>query len=420
MYNRYSLHRTRCSRTFREWEKTLRSQIIAGLVALASISSILFAGPNLASATEPRPTCNAGGQPVFNDPFGTKQEKFEVLDFIMDCIYASKAGSDIYVTSPHWEIVRLSRALIWADEHDRNVRVIVPMNLWHEEAVELLREHLGTDVSKRSYIKFCKNACLAVSKDGHTHGKTYLFSDSGGNQNITTTTSMNPTPRQSQIRYNDLVAITNPVIYDKTREYFRLMKFDKPADFPAVVSTDDYEMWYMPTTDPDRPDFYSGLLNGTRCETSQAAGRNGRTVVNWAAPQLLNSVHLAERAVQMHERGCKLRVLLTLDNSGRKMLWKLRRGGVNVRYLWSQEHPVLNHQKNLIISGTHRGEVVNTVYTGTRNAVDSQSTTDNTMLRIKNDESFTDTYRQRFRQMWSTATELTGDAIQAYVASQQV
>lgn len=395
--------------------RSLFCKVLAAFLLIALVG----AAPTNAIETAKKPSCAVTDRPVFNDPAGNKAEQFKIMTYVKQCVRASRKGSYISIATPHYESIPLSKALVWADRNGRHVRVILTQNDWRRTAVKMLRKQLGTDTSRRSYLKLCKGSCVTDLRDGSMHNKLFMFSAPGNEQHVTMISSINPNATQSNSRYNDLYAVTNKTIYKSTVSYFRQMKYNQPAKFPAVVTTKKYEMWYMPTFDQKRPDFYQQRLNQIRCDTARSAGRNGKTVVRWMAPQLRNVPELAERAVQMVERGCKLSILLPLNKTGPRILWKLLRGDVKVRYHWPVNDRYLNHSKVLVISGTYRGDVVDTVYTGTRNPVDSQEVTDNTMLRIKDNKGVAEAYSRRFYQIWKTAHPLTKKSIKAYAASQE-
>ena len=104
---------------------------------------------------------------VFNDPTGTPEEQFRIVDHVVQLIDNSPTGSFIRLATMTVN-ARTVDALISARQRGVNVRVILPNQMIGKPSPSRLTAETGTNTRAGSYVFYCRNACYRDGKPGFT------------------------------------------------------------------------------------------------------------------------------------------------------------------------------------------------------------------------------------------------------------
>ena len=177
--------------------------------------------------TPPKPTFvpTAGG--LFNNPFGSRSAKHRISKRIEDAINATPTGETIRLAMYSFGRPQSLKAVLAA--HNRGVRMQVVLND-HDLTSEIvrLRQVLGTDATKPSFVTVCVDGCRMNT--GNQHMKFVAFSKTGATEKALMVTSGNLTGAAGAWQWNDMLTVLDrPTLYRYFTEIFDELAQDRPA-----------------------------------------------------------------------------------------------------------------------------------------------------------------------------------------------
>lgn len=290
---------------------TPRPIAVAGIV----ITALLTATP-AAPASTPTPCQDAPERAVttgavFNNP--AAGDGTPIIEQICGLVKQAPAGSLIQIA--HFVISGTTGAdfvAVLTDAHRRGVDVRVVLDGWQvtNPAVAALRAELGTDQSARSWL----HVCTGLSPEGNTaacigtkgqHNKFYLFSETGGRENVVLQSSANFTDLNATTYWNNATTITgNEELYAAYGAYF--------GDLAAERRTDDYDHTITTTTRTGTvaASFFPRAEGDPITELLDDVSCGPRTVLRvgmseWDAYR----VAIAERLAELAGQGCEVAIV---------------------------------------------------------------------------------------------------------------
>ncbi len=316
----------------------------------------------------------------FNEPRDPAQSH-TINRYIRNAIANSPAGSQIRLVTWNFSNALYVNDIIAAHKRGVSVRIIMANGLAEAQGAgsyyPRTRAALAKGNKKRSedmtsWFRTCKNSCRG--REGIQHGKFFMFSRTGGRNNVVMSTSANLTDAAADVQWNDLLTIVNrPVTWANYTKIFKQMSRDKPIK-RAFYSFEDgrYQGWFFPNMGKLRNYNVMRLLDKVKCKgVVGEAGKNGRTVIRVSQAVFNGKIGTAVsgKLKALAERGCNIRLVYgVLNNNARDNLKGIARktiledinGDLYVdRYI---------HMKALTISGNFDGKrSAHVVYQGSAN-----------------------------------------------------
>ena len=335
---------------------------------------------------------------VFNDPTGKVADQYRIIQAVVHDINGTPRGEDIRIATLAIEARSVVDALTAAHRCGVHVRVLVPGRAWDDNAVVSLRNALGTDRSRSSWITRCDGSCTSDGDAGIMHVKSYLFSEVRGVRDVTIYSSGNLTQGQARTRWNDAYQLVgNPDVYSSATRFFDSMTRNTRTSFPRLTKADGYWQYYFPSG----RNFHLDVLDATRCHLA-----SGATKIDFVA-SIWKEADVAEKLADLRDAGCDIRVVVSLDKVEQPVLHALRARGVPT-HVQSADGPVgSTHSKYIAIRGEHDGYIVRTVYCGSLNVSGfSVGTANNNMFRIVDDRTAYAAYDREFDRLWDDSRPL--------------
>lgn len=331
------------------------------------------------------PTQNASNwQPKtgvrFNEPRQAKKSH-KINRYIRQAIANSPKGSQIRLVTWNYSNALYVNDIIAAHKRGVSVRIIManglaqsqgPGSYYPRTRDALAKGNKKRDADMTSWFRTCKNSCRG--KEGIQHGKFFMFSRTGGVNNVVMSTSANLTDAAAYVQWNDLLTVADrQVTWDNYTKIFKQMSRDKPVK-KAFYRFEDgpYEGWFFPNMGKLRNYNVMRLLDKVKCKGAVGqAGKNGRTVIRVSQAVFNGKIGTAVSAKLkgLKERGCNIKLVYgVLNNNARDNLANIPRktiledtngDGYVDRYI---------HMKALTISGNFDGKrSSHVVYQGSAN-----------------------------------------------------
>lgn len=343
---------------------------------------------------------------TFNNPWGDMAAKERLLTKITRTIQSAHKGSTIRIAAYSNDRKDATDAMIAAHKRGVNVQVLLNDN-WTSYQTKRLRRVLGTDISKRSFLRICVNSCRG--KRGNLHSKFYLFNHAGQARDIVMFGSANLTGFAAKTQWNDLYSTSDrKALHGFFVDVFNQMKRDRPVRHPFISKTiGDFTINVYPrynTTQADDP--IMARLNGVRCKDyANGAGIAGRTMIriNMYGWNGTRGVYLARKVAELSRHGCNIQVLES--SAGGKVVEILARNGVLIKTPDADRNnngtvDVFTHDKWMILGGRIRTKSGWHVWTGSQNWSDRSLNGDEINVHIHRRGVFYG-YRKNFEHIWN-------------------
>ncbi|WP_447193547.1 phospholipase D-like domain-containing protein [Streptomyces hebeiensis] len=356
---------------------------------------------------------------IFNDPAGTATAQNRIRDHVISLIQGAPAGSSITLSLYTFTDNDVRTALVAANDRGVGVRAILDHKSRESRTpggeYENLAAKLGTDRTKKSWVMTCPQtrSCIGnrtIGQAAINHNKFFLFSSTGGADDVVVQTSANMTGVQRTDLFNNAVTLVDSGLYANYLAYFADQeKYGTSGDglasyykTPSSPTDAAYKTYFFPrqessgkayNTDP-ATDTVKLILDNVTCSSSQP------TEVRMAA-NLFYRDHIATKLVAMADAGCK--VYLAADgnpNGGREGVPSMGRtvesivSGKLTQRVACWENPPAGrtaniglHSKYLLVKGVYAG-VANEkiVFTGSHNySWQALRSNDETLLKINDD-----------------------------------
>ncbi|MFD7121321.1 phospholipase D-like domain-containing protein [Streptomyces sp. NPDC059922] len=369
---------------------------------------------------------------IFNDPAGTTAQRDRIRNHVVSLIDGSPAGSSIGLSLYTFTDDSVRKALIAAKERGVAVRALLDYKS-HETVTaggeyENLAAALGTDRARPSWVMSCPSnrSCVGnrtIGSRAINHNKFFLFSRTGGAENVVVQTSANMTGTQRTDLFNNAVTIADPGLYDNYAAYFSdQLRYGAAGPglatyyrTPSSATDPAYKTYFFPRRETSGTDYRKDpatdtvklLLDKVACSSTR------HSEVRMAA-NLFYRDQIASKLVAMKKAGCL--VYLAGDgnpNGGGTGVPSLGRtvtslvSGKLTRRVECWEDPPTSgapkiglHSKYVLVKGTYEG-VANKkiVWTGSHNySWQALRSNDETLLKI-DDAVIHDQYKANHDQL---------------------
>jgi hypothetical protein len=224
---------------------------LASLVGLALLAVAPVATAPVSGGVAATPAAT-GGAPdsytpvtgaLFNNPLGNEAQQRTLFTHIIRTINSVPDRGTIRIAVFSFADKRAADALLNAYHRGVHVKLIFSgSNIY--PPMTRLRNAIGKDPSKDSFVVFCDKSCRGTG--GQMHAKFFAFSSAGDARNITMVGSNNMTKHNSHDQWSDLYTVANGGrYYWAFRPWFRELKFDQPVENPYItrdVGTNDVDI----------------------------------------------------------------------------------------------------------------------------------------------------------------------------------
>lgn len=372
------------------------------VLALAAAVGLLAASPAPAGADSTAVTTTA----TFNDPSGDAAAQDRVRDHIIGLIDQTPAGATITAGLYTFTDDTVTDALGNAKNRGVNVRVVVDNTSVTMTGGEYTRlvARLGTDRAQGSWVFACPagRGCIGSRQlpgdpDGAiNHNKFWLFSNTGGANDVVVQTSANMTGVQRTDLFNNAVTIVDAGLYGIYQDYFAdLLAYGSSTSglshYYKTPASGAYKAYFFPrkeaagtTYDNDAStDTVKLILDNVSCA--------GGTQIRMAA-NLFTRDEVATKLVALKNAGCS--VILAHDGAPGSMsagVESIVSGKLTQRVQCYEDRgtgvaKAGLHSKYLLIEGTYDGVAGRKlVWTGSHNyTYPALRANDETLLKIDN------------------------------------
>jgi len=402
------------------------SLAVSGLLAIvgALVASVLTGVAPVGAAAEP-----ASSAPVsasvsarakvghfvppaganFNNPLGTPTQQRKLLQQVIRTVNSAPAGSTIRMAVFSFGDPQTADALLAAHARGVNVKLVFAgENVY--PAMARLRNAIGTDTSKGSFVVICQNSCRG--EKGQMHAKYFAFTAAGSARWITMVGSVNLTQNNAQNQWNDLYTRVDDRPYFRAYgRWFGQLKDDEPVSTPYLrkaTATADIRM--TPVDLKTVPDPIADALSRIRCQVTMGELDPESPTPDEVVPTALYiNTHawneergkaIARQVVGLRSQGCDVRVFYG-TGFGAAVRSILGNNGVELRQ--GEHKGIRTHQKVMMVDGAF-GDELDTVraWTGSQNWSDRAANRDDLIVRI-DDEAEAQRYVDRFLWMWDHA-----------------
>ncbi|WMX46678.1 phospholipase D-like domain-containing protein [Streptomyces roseicoloratus] len=372
------------------------------LLALAAAVGLL-AVPSPAGAAEAPVTTTA----TFNDPSGDATAQNRVRDHIVDLIGRAPAGSTI--TAGLYTITddTVTDALGAAKTRGVDVRVIVDHTSVTMSGGEYdrLAARLGTDRTQGSWVFACPagRGCIGSRQlpgdaDGAiNHNKFWLFSSTGGADDVVVQTSANMTGVQRTDLFNNAVTIVDSGLYGIYQAYFADLLHHGSSTSglshyyrTPASGTGPYKAYFFPRKEASGTSYDNDASTDTvKLILDNVGCAGGATQIRMAA-NLFTRDEVASKLVSLKNAGCS--VILAHDGAPGSMgagVESVISGKLTQRVQCHEDRgtgvaKAGLHSKYLLIEGTYDGVTGRKlVWTGSHNYTNpALRANDETLLKI--------------------------------------
>jgi phosphatidylserine/phosphatidylglycerophosphate/cardiolipin synthase-like enzyme len=295
--------------------------------------------------------------PVFNDPHGGTGAQSAISTQIGKLIDATPRGAVIYVAMYHFSARDLAAKLVRANRRQVQVRVVLDHESTGFTAYTTLRNGLGGDTKKPSWVIVCGTGRGCIGPQ-FNHNKFFLFSTTTGSKKVVVQTSANATYASRDLQWNDALTVKNADVYAGYRDYFYdLATRRQRPDYHRVVQAGSYRLDFFPWSSGDP---VSTALDSVSC----AGGTRIRLMLDY-----FTWSPVAQRLWSLDDQGCQVQIFFShVGTTVARDLLKQggRNSGPEVRYL-PDHGQVYAHSKYLLIDGRYQGTPQKIVFTGSNN-----------------------------------------------------
>lgn len=359
---------------------------------------------------------------TFNDPAGDSAAQSRVRDHILGLIDQAPAGSSITAGLYTFTEDTVTDALHAAKTRGVDVKVIVDHTSTTMSGGEYTRlaERLGTDRTQGSWVFACPagRGCIGTRKlpndpDGAiNHNKFFLFSSTGGANDVVVQTSANMTNVQRTDLFNNAVTIVDSGLYAIYRAYWAdLLAYGTSSTglshYYKTPESGPYKTYFFPRKEAAGTTFDNDASTDTIKLILDNVSCSGGTQVRMAA-NLFTRDEVATKLVALKNAGCS--VILAHDGAAESMssgVESIISGKLTKRVECQEDRgtgvaKVGLHSKYLLVEGTYNGTSGRKlVFTGSHNyTYPALRANDETLLKI-DDAALYDQYRANHDRLMS-------------------
>jgi phosphatidylserine/phosphatidylglycerophosphate/cardiolipin synthase-like enzyme len=358
--------------------------------------------PAAETPADPDAADQSPGRPLFNDPFGTLEQRYALIRHIDSRIDTAPEGATVRLAAYSFAMPSTAQSLIRAYRRGVEVRVVVDDHSGGWRSVRTLRRALGSDTGARSFVQVCRASCRGGG--GNQHSKFVTITRSGRAEDVVMVGSMNFTTYAASRQWQDLYTVAGDAeVYEQFRHIFDEMVRDRPQEPLRLAATEQGFATDVSPVAASGRDPLLRRLGRVECRgATGGTGDHGRTVVRismhaWNGER---GIRLAHRVARLAREGCDVRVLAGIG-FGPRVTKVLRGGGVGYRD--SGRHGRHTHEKLMFLSG-HFGDRTDAsyVWTGSHNWSDRSLRNDEVILRVSGRRQV-EAYHANFARIWNLA-----------------
>lgn len=398
-----------------------RSAALRGAAAVLSLVATLLVGGATPAAALDKPVV---GGPVFNNPLGTSAQREAIFTQLLRLIEATPPGAEIRGSVYELDDRDVADALLAAHRRGVAVRLVVDDSTYVDAngdeyanpSYRALRAGLGTRDTARSWIVVCddrfedpdgvddvQRGCLSVAPPppAYNHNKFFTFSRTGpfddgtSYSKVVFQTSSNLSDWYKTESFNDAVTFADSAVYDGYVRYHDRLRYGRTlaaGDNRAYFSTPSgsaYRASFFPRGDTSyhnpATDNVVQALDGVRCGYTDADGARRVSDIRIVMYSFYRSrVQVADKLAELRGRGCWIDLLYAESDS--TVTAKLTAAGIQHRRCRIPNGPGIDvrpHNKQILIDGSHDGDLTPRVYTGSANLTGSSlRSADDAFVRI--------------------------------------
>jgi phosphatidylserine/phosphatidylglycerophosphate/cardiolipin synthase-like enzyme len=347
--------------------------------------------------------------PTFNTPTGTPAQQRKLLRQVIHTTNSAPSGSTIRMAVFSFGDPQTADALLAAYRRGVIVKLVFAgENVY--PAMARLRDAIGTDTAKPSFVVICQNSCRG--EKGQMHAKYFSFTRSGAAKWITMVGSVNLTQFNALDQWNDLYTRVDDRQYFRAYgRWFGQLKDDEPVAkeyLHKATATTDIRITPVDLTVDSDP--ITDALGKVRCEVTMGEiDPDSKTPDEVVATHVYISTHawneergkrIARQVVGLRQAGCQVEVFYG-TGMGAAVRSILENNDVELRK--GTHQGIRTHQKVLVVDGAF-GDDLDTerAWTGSQNWSDRAANRDDLIVQI-NDEAEAQRYVDRFLWMWEHA-----------------
>ncbi|WP_193611473.1 phospholipase D-like domain-containing protein [Nocardioides lijunqiniae] len=221
-------------------------------VALGLSSAATSPAPAAPGASTVTASAAAAYSPTARSLFGRPGAN-GIRSAVLTNIANAPRGSVILGNTWTFTDVSIAQALASAHARGVRVRVLVAAKTWDSEAVEYLRERLGSGSYVKKSLGAARKATASTSA-GAMHQKSWLFSRTGSQRFVSIVTSANATDSANETQFNDGYQFVDyPEVYSAIQsKFYEQVKRDKhasPFDHVRIgkITALTFSPWDKPT-----------------------------------------------------------------------------------------------------------------------------------------------------------------------------
>ncbi len=392
--------------------------VVVGLVAgLLATLAPTAASPHPTSSPQLKAGKYRPAQgPLFNNPYGTDDDRFRIERHIIKAIRNTPKTGHIRFALYSFDRIPVAKALIAA--RNRGVQVQVLLN-GHQvtRAQRLLHRRLGMNPRKKNFAYECEFSCRG--RRDFLHTKFYLFNKAGAADKVVMVGSANLTLNAVRWQWNDLYTVNQQEqLYEDFVELFNDMRHDYSRNRPfylfcgkakGVCHRRDEarvaQVFPKKVTAGDDPVL--DLLNDVRC-VYETPGGTARTMVRLSMHTMQGDrgEYIAAKVRELWANGCDIKVLYGLMGFHVKQVMGAitPRGRIPLRslgYDYNDDGEVdrYTHQKYVTISGRWAGKAASITFTGSSNWSSRGTYGDELMFSVRGPSNVAK-WNSNWRFMW--------------------
>ncbi len=327
---------------------------------------------------------------VFSTPRGDGQDDLSLENAMLDLVAKAAPGSRIRVAIYNWTRRNVARAFLDAAKRGVDVRVVLDAGENEDDdgkgygpAVEMLRDGLP-----KGAVTLCargKGSCIG---DHINHNKFLLFSElTDGSKNVVVQSSANFTKAQLGQHNNAVIIRNDAKLYAGYLSYFQDLRAQRlDLSYNRELEGKRVRTFVFPRSGGDT---VVNVLDNVRC-------KKGVSTIRVAMAFFTDErAEIAQRLVDLHERGCDVRVAMRKAGNGpvdASIIRRMKKGGLDVG-LYPFESGNNIHSKYLLVdspyetaAGVSRRKLV---FTGSHNYTGTALRhNDETLARIEDPAIF--------------------------------
>ncbi len=357
----------------------------------------------------------------FNNPFIDGPPRFNIEQDVIKAIRNTPKDAKIKISVYSFDRRNVAETLLAA--HRRGVEIQILLND-HQVTKEqkMLKAALGASPRRKTFSYECQAACRG--RRDNLHSKFFLFSRTGGVDNVIMLGSANFTLNAAKWQWNDMLTLNDqPDLFKNFVLLFNDMRKDwarnrpyyyfcnQPLDEPCRANQDDKLNRVFPRAASPRDDVAMNIMKPIQCVYSTEQGDKQRTIVRLSMHTMQGDrgKWIATRLRQLWAEGCDIKVIYGLMGSGVKgrLGAPTPRGRIPMRSTgFSYDDDPLDverytHQKYFVVRGMYGGTVLNRSWTGSSNWSSRGTYGDEIMFNIDG-KRFVNAYLKNFALMFNS------------------